>query len=225
MARGALCATSDFRIGTHPRPLRGGHRRVHAARGRPLPQHRLSDRRHHHERAGGLSRGHRDRDHRQDRRGGQHDQRHRRAAFGDDGGCVASHRHIRDRKGRRCRRPRGARPLEHGAARPAEGHRPAGRAEARSGGAADSVLRPPVEGSRAPRHHGAGGQAVTSFARVDRRGRTGAAARRPQAADQRRPRPHSPSCRGHYRRRCPARHRRPELGDARRTASTGPGAS
>ena len=55
------------------------------------------------------ARGDRDRDHRQDRGGGQHHQRHRRAALDLVRGHLAGHRHVRAREGRRRRRAGSAR--------------------------------------------------------------------------------------------------------------------
>ena len=62
-----------------------------------------------HDAAGRGARGGRDRGHRQDRGGGQHHQRHRRAALDLDRGRVAGHRQLRARQGRRRRRAGGAR--------------------------------------------------------------------------------------------------------------------
>ena len=98
--------------------------------------------------AGRLARGHRDRGHRQDRGRGQHHQRHRRAALDLHRGRVAGHRQFKLEKNvdvaaqevrDQCRRR---------AARSAQGHRAAGRQQARPRRGAGPVRRAQRAGQR-----------------------------------------------------------------------------
>ena len=74
------------------------------------------------------ARGGRDRDHRQDRRGGQHHQRHRRAALGHDRGRLAGRRHVhRSRRTSTSPRRRCATTSTRSLRDLPEGHRPADR--------------------------------------------------------------------------------------------------
>jgi HAE1 family hydrophobic/amphiphilic exporter-1 len=66
--------------------------------GRPVPQGRLPDHRRHDDPQRRGAGGDRDRAHRQDRGGGQHDQRHRRAPLDVEPGRLARHHHVRPDK-------------------------------------------------------------------------------------------------------------------------------
>ena len=146
---------SDLRDGAHPVRRGRRHRRLQQAERRPLPQRRSAGRLDHHHAAGRGARGDRDRAHRQDRGGGQHHQRHRRAALDLDRGRVAGVRHLPARQERRRRLAGGARSPGDGAARSARGHRVAGGQQARPRRVAGAVRRRRVR-PLDPRHHRAG---------------------------------------------------------------------
>ena len=114
-------------------PGAGGVRRVRLleARGRPLSQGRLPDRHRDHAPAGLRARGNRDRDHRQDRRGRQHGQRHRRAAVDLLRGHLAGLHHVRCWRRTSTSRRRTCATRSTACCRELpEGHRPADRREA-----------------------------------------------------------------------------------------------
>ena len=108
----------------------------------------------HHAPARRRARGGRDRDHRQDRGGGQHHQRHRRAALDLDRGRLAGLHHLHAREEHRRRRAGGARPASTSSCRDLpEGHR-----AARSSASSIPTPRPsstsPLDGRPAhPRGH------------------------------------------------------------------------
>ena len=138
-------------------------------------------------RAAGLgARGHRDRDHRQDRRGRQHDQRHRGAAVGLVGGHFAGLHPVRAGEGRRRGRAGRARQDQPRAARLAQGHRAADRREDGPGLDAhpDDRRLGPAAGHD-PRHHRVLRQGAAAAVGDDRRRGPGDARRRPGPADQR----------------------------------------
>ena len=108
----------------------------------PVPQGRLPDGVGHHASSRRGARGDRDRDHRQDRAGGQHHRRHRRAPLGLDRRRLPGLHPVQAREERRRRGAGGARQGQPDPARPAAGHRPARRRQDRSRRGAGPVLSP-----------------------------------------------------------------------------------
>ena len=100
-------------LGAHPLARRGRPLRLRPPRRRPLPEDRLPVRHHQHPPRGRGAGGDRDRGHRQDRGGGQHDQRHRPADLDLVRGRLPGHRQVRPREEPGRRGPGGARPRQH----------------------------------------------------------------------------------------------------------------
>ncbi len=133
---------------------------------------------------GAGARGDRDRDHRQDRRGGQHHQRNRSADLHLFGGHIGRHRPVRSRERRRRRGPGSARSRQHRPAGPSDRRRSAAHRENRPRRLAGAFHR--ALGARSdPGYHRVRRQDASASDRVGSRRGPGADRGRPAAADQR----------------------------------------
>ena len=219
-------ARSDFRQASglcqRPHPVADRRRRVrvYAPRPRSLSQGRLPDGRRHDPAARRRARGGRDRDHRQDRRSGQHHQRHRRAAIDLVRRRLAGHHLVPAREGRRHRGAGSARPGQPRAAAAAQDDRAADGREVRSrrGAGPDArglgaTSRCATSPSTPTRRCGASSKASTASARCS--------SRRPRAADQHHARRRAAARLRPDRHRCVARAAVAERRDPGRAGRTG----